>query len=173
MYDILPFPNITATEPEEQIVQINNYLLQLKEELEFILTNISTENLSQELLKAITSGVKSDGFTTEQLSMVQQMAGKGISISDVVNSKEFAMFSDGLKEYSDQNEADANKYTDERIAETKYIVSGEQTQESVASGGMNIYTFTRSDGSTSAFVVRNGQSPTFTVNFETGNLDYE
>ena len=101
MQDFLPFPNITATEPEEQIVQINNYLLQLKEELEFILTNISTENLSQELLKAITSGAKSDGFTTEQLSMVQQMAGKGLSISDVVNSKEFAMFSDGLKEYSD------------------------------------------------------------------------
>lgn len=129
MYDILPFPNITATEPEEQITQVNNYLLQLKEDLEFILTNIGSENLSQELKNLIASGTKNaDSFTTEQLILLQQMAGKGLTISDVVNSKEFARFSDGLKEYSDQNEKDANEYTDEKIEETNLVVSGLQDE---------------------------------------------
>ena len=157
MYDILPFPNITATEPEEQIVQINNYLIQLKEELEFALTNITSENLSQELRNALESNSKSaDGFTTEQLSMLQQMSGKGVSVSDVVNSKEFALFSDGLKEYSDQNEKDANAYTDEKFGQIDYSFSGVQTQKSDESGGLNVYTFTSPDGSTSVLEVMNG-----------------
>ena len=55
MYDILPFPNITATDTEEQVKQINNYLIQFKEELEFILTNIGEENLSDNLVKLLHS----------------------------------------------------------------------------------------------------------------------
>lgn len=47
MYDILPFPpNITATDAKEQVSQLYNYLNQFKEALEFILTNISVDNLS-------------------------------------------------------------------------------------------------------------------------------
>ncbi|MCI9190900.1 MAG: collagen-like protein [Lachnospiraceae bacterium] len=39
---------------------------------------------------------------------------------------------------------------------TDYIVSGSQTEESVKDGGVNVYTFERSDGTTSMFLVRNG-----------------
>lgn len=37
-----------------------------------------------------------------------------------------------------------------------YIVSGSQTTTSSADGGSNIYTFTKKDGSTSTFTVKNG-----------------
>lgn len=37
-----------------------------------------------------------------------------------------------------------------------YIASGSQTEESVEDGGANVYTFEMSDGTTSAFTVRNG-----------------
>ena len=50
MFDILPFPRITGNNPEVQITEIVNYLVQLKETLEFVLMNISEENLSSELL---------------------------------------------------------------------------------------------------------------------------
>lgn len=46
MFDRLPFPHITATKPEEQIAQLKDYLIQFKEELEFILVEMS-ENISQ------------------------------------------------------------------------------------------------------------------------------
>lgn len=46
MYDRLPFPHITATKPEEQIAQLKDYLIQFKEDLEFVLAEIS-ENASQ------------------------------------------------------------------------------------------------------------------------------
>ena len=46
MYDRLPFPHITATKPEEQITQMKDYLIQFKEDLEFILAEMS-ENISQ------------------------------------------------------------------------------------------------------------------------------
>lgn len=61
MFDMLPFPNISGKTVEEQASQINNYLIQLKESLEFVLTNISTDNLSQELidkLNALTDDTK-------------------------------------------------------------------------------------------------------------------
>lgn len=55
MYDILPFPNITGETPAEQLEQINSYLIQLKEELEFILTGISADNLSEDLRRQLAA----------------------------------------------------------------------------------------------------------------------
>ena len=46
MFDRLPFPHITATKPEDQIAQLKDYLIQFKEDLEFILAEIS-EKASQ------------------------------------------------------------------------------------------------------------------------------
>ena len=43
MYDMLPFPNITSKTAEEQVAEINNYLIQFKESLEFILTSIAKD----------------------------------------------------------------------------------------------------------------------------------
>lgn len=90
MYDMLPFPNITATTAEEQVSQINNYLIQFKETLEFILTNISVDNLSQELidkLNSLGSDIKKSYEQREE--EIQQVSGKMLSVSDVINSSIF------------------------------------------------------------------------------------
>lgn len=58
MIDLLPFPRLSSSTPEKQIEDLYEYLIQLKEELEFILGNISKENLSSDLLKTINGNGK-------------------------------------------------------------------------------------------------------------------
>ena len=91
MYDMLPFPNTNAANTEEQVALINNYLVQLKETLEFILTNISTENLSQDLIdKLNTLGADIQKYNESQEEQIQQIAGnQSLTIGDVVNSSAF------------------------------------------------------------------------------------
>ena len=55
MIDALPYPRLVGATPEEQIRELFNYLIQLKETLEFVLMNISTENLSLELINKLNS----------------------------------------------------------------------------------------------------------------------
>lgn len=82
MYDILPFPNITATDEREQVAQINNYLIQLKESLEFALMNISADNLSQELRTQLNSlGAEVKTTQEEQTEATQQLAKKISTVS--------------------------------------------------------------------------------------------
>lgn len=95
MFDILPFPNITAKEPEERIGQVVDYLLQFKEDLEFILTNLTTDNLSPELQAKINSKTTKDVFSDDQMEQLSQMRG-GISVSDVLNSAAFKAYSDSV-----------------------------------------------------------------------------
>ena len=95
MFDLLTFPNITATDTKEQVSQINNYLIQLKEELEFILTSIGTENLSEELRSELRSlGAKLDTQKEEQDDVVQQIVHNSLTVSDVLNSEEFEDYMD-------------------------------------------------------------------------------
>ena len=89
-YDILPYPNITATNPEDQLRQINDYLIQLKEILEFELTNISAENLSPELTKKLDelgSGIETTA--QEHGEQMQQITSKSLTVLDVINSEAF------------------------------------------------------------------------------------
>jgi hypothetical protein len=53
MVDLLPFLQVKGNTSEEKINEIIAYLTQFKEELEFILTNISRDNLSPELVRHI------------------------------------------------------------------------------------------------------------------------
>ena len=53
MVDIFPFPTTRGNTPEEKIAELTNYLIQFKETLEFALDNISTENLSPELVNKL------------------------------------------------------------------------------------------------------------------------
>ena len=91
MYDMLPFPNTNGKTTEEQVAEINNYLIQFKESLEFILSNISAENLSQDLIERLNSlGAdveKSSEDLDEQLS---QISSQSLTINDVINSPTFS-----------------------------------------------------------------------------------
>lgn len=90
MYDILPFPNIVAGSAEEQTSQINNYLIQLKETLEFVLTNISIENLSQDLITKLNS-MGAETTSEANYEQIQQVSGKLLTVSDVINSNAFKL----------------------------------------------------------------------------------
>lgn len=91
MYDMLPFPQIRGKTTDEQVGEIQNYLIQFKETLEFILTNIGTENLSQELIVQLNSmGAeieKTNETTSEQMQQV--VSSKTLTVWDVVNSDAF------------------------------------------------------------------------------------
>lgn len=54
MFDRLPYLNLTEKDTEGQISQIVNYLIQLREELEFALSDIGAENLSDSLNEELT-----------------------------------------------------------------------------------------------------------------------
>ena len=90
MYDILPFPNITGENPAEQLEQINSYLIQLKEELEFILTRISVDNLSEDLRRQLAAlGADITSNKTEQEVVTQQIINRSLTVDDVISSTAF------------------------------------------------------------------------------------
>lgn len=164
-FDMLPFPHITASKPEEQVSQINNYLIQLKETLEFILTSISYDNLSPELHAMLTElGADIKTRTEEQNDQIQQLASKNLTISDVINSAPFSSALDGVREE----------------IPTEYLVSIEQIEESEELGGINVYFVQDKSGVVTQFTIRNGSqgpkgdTPTvaFEINFTTGQLEY-
>ena len=96
MYDMFPFPTFAATSVEELASQINNYLIQFKETLEFELTNINTDNLSQDLIERLnTLGADVEKNNDEQIDQMSQMANKTLSVSDVINSSTFNAALDG------------------------------------------------------------------------------
>ena len=85
-----PLPRIVGLTPDEKIAEIINYLIQFNESLEFTLMNISTDNLSPELINKLNelgaSIDKSNAFREEE---VAQISSKNITISDVCNSELF------------------------------------------------------------------------------------
>ena len=80
MFDALPIPRLREKTPEKQISELMDYLLQFKEALEFILINISEDNLSPELrnkLDTLVKAVEENGrYKEEELA---QIAGKNTS----------------------------------------------------------------------------------------------
>lgn len=61
----LPYPNLLSKTDGEKIDELVRYLLQLRETLEFILQNITIDNLSPELRERVTAV---SGVTREELS---------------------------------------------------------------------------------------------------------
>lgn len=152
MYDMLPFPNFIGKTTEEQVSQITNYLIQFKETLEFILTNISTDNLSQDLVNQLnTLGADIQKSVDDREEEIQQMSNKTLSVSDVLNSSAF-----------------------KAAVPQQYLVSATQIQTSEEDGGINLYVIKDKNGTVETFTVRNGQTPNveFSVNFDTGHLEY-
>lgn len=91
MMDMLPFLRTIGGTPEEQIAEISNYLIQFKETLEFILMNISTENLSPELIKKLNElGADIKKSDTDREEAIAQLSKNNVlSIYDVINSELF------------------------------------------------------------------------------------
>ncbi len=90
MYDLLPFPQITATDPREQVKQVTEYLMRFKEELEFILTSSSVENLSPELIERLNGlGADIETSNVEREEQLTQMNARSLTVSDVINSSAF------------------------------------------------------------------------------------
>lgn len=157
MYDILPFPNITGETPTEQLEQINSYLIQLKEELEFVLTRISVDNLSPELRQSLNSmGLELKTNQEKSEDVMQHIARNSLTVADVMNSESFSSHTKMMEEKIENSLEDANEYTNKSIDNLGYIKSGSQTTTSNEDGGVNVYTFTDSDGNKSTFEVKNG-----------------
>lgn len=91
MFDVLPFPRVTDGTPEQKISDLISYLIQFKETLEFALMNISTENLSQDLVNQLNElGAnieKSNKDRESEIAQVSQFS--SITVSDVCNSEAF------------------------------------------------------------------------------------
>ena len=90
MRDLLPFPMLRSTTPERQIEELVIYLVQLKEELEFILSNISEDNLSETLRKRLEGlGVSIGASNKNRKDELLQVTARLISVRDVVGSDVF------------------------------------------------------------------------------------
>lgn len=90
MFDIFEYPNISAKDVVELSQQVNNYLVQFKETLEFVLTNISTDNLSVDLIAKLNSlGADIETSKTEQEDQIRQVVNNALTVSDVLNSEAY------------------------------------------------------------------------------------
>lgn len=80
MLDMLPFLMTTSPTTEGQVKEIIDYLAQFKEQLEFVLSNISERNLSASLkqkLKDMDDSIKSaERNRTEELAQVSNKTSK-------------------------------------------------------------------------------------------------
>ncbi|MBO7240228.1 MAG: hypothetical protein J6V23_07080 [Bacteroidaceae bacterium] len=87
---MLPFPNQTEKTVEGQVKEIHDFLIQFKETLEFILTNIGIDNLSEELVKKLNSlGADIEKNNEIKGEEIQQVSSKMLTVSDVINSEAF------------------------------------------------------------------------------------
>lgn len=174
MFDTLPFPNTTAKDADERSRQTIDYLLQLREELVFILESIvageygrlSTQNVQPSVVEAVITRSESS-----------------LTVAEVVNSAVFKNIINNVKKESkdrDDNLTQADSTlqknidtVDEKIP-TQYVKSVEQTQISNEPNGINIYSVEDASGTIHELRVKNGKTPTitFSVNFATGNLEY-
>ena len=84
MFDVLPFLMPTSPTTEGQVKEIIDYLAQLKEQLEFVLSNISEKNFSESFkqkLKEMDESIKSaEKNRTEELAQVSNKTSKEESV---------------------------------------------------------------------------------------------
>ncbi|MDD3369125.1 MAG: hypothetical protein PHP50_09610 [Lachnospiraceae bacterium] len=149
----LPHPQILATTTEDQVTQIYNYLIQLKEEIEFYLQNISSDNLSQNFVQQLVSMQDMIAATRTDAMDAQAMAQSGrITIEDVIKSSLF-------KNVIDETKKEVNTYTDNSVSamETKLKQDIAATAEK---------TLQEAKAYTDLFEYK------ITVNYETGELEY-
>lgn len=130
MFDVLPFPNITGKSAEEKVTQMADYLIQFKEELEFVLSGIVSGDYGR--------------LTTQPTAVMESVsrsnAEQELTVAEVINSAAFRAALNGVRE-------DIPK---------KYIVSGKQTSEIVDGEEVQVLTLTYADDSVMKFKVKGG-----------------
>ncbi len=86
--DMFPFPRTTGNTTEDKVADILNYLIQFKEALEFALMNISTENLSPDLVNKLNEmGANIEKSSEERVNEIRQISVNTLTISDVCESE--------------------------------------------------------------------------------------
>lgn len=87
MIDILPFPRMIGNNADERLSELYNYLIQFKETLEFVLANISTENLSPDLVNKLNElGAGIEKNSEELENNVAQLSVNSLTIYEVCES---------------------------------------------------------------------------------------
>ena len=124
MNNILPYPNITATEPKEQIQQLKSYIFQLTETLEFLLTNINTDNLSPSLVNQLNDLGMSIENTRADVDERQQITTNlvkenSLTVNDVITSVAFQNEVQEMNAYADTKLTEAKEYSDTKLTEAK------------------------------------------------------
>lgn len=118
MVDIFPFPRITSKTPEGKIAELTDYLIQFKETLEFTLMNISTDNLSADLVAKLNAlGADIELSNKDREEEIAQVSVKSLTVSDVVNSDVF------------------KTSVDSRVSKIKFSVNFATGQLEYATGG--------------------------------------
>lgn len=132
MIDALPFPHITAKDTQEQIKQINDYLVYFKESLEFILMNISADNLSSDLVDKLNR-FDSEIETLKMVedNVIQQVSNKTITALEVIESEEYKA---SLKELEDKLKKDI------KVVDDKVLTSSELMDEIIETIQANLET---------------------------------
>ena len=119
MYDALPFPHITAKDTKEQIKQIIDYLLFFRETLEFILMNISADNLSSDLLNKLNRfDEEIESLKKLEETVIQQVSNKTITASEVIESEEYKA---SVKELEDKWKEDIQELDDKLMLEIEEV----------------------------------------------------
>ena len=111
MLNLLPFPNINGNNDTEKIEQIIAYLMQLKEEVEYSLTHITLDDLTEEVknkIESVNQNIKETESTQEE--QIQQLLNSVLKVDDVLASNKF---NDVLQELEER----VNAYTDKKIGE--------------------------------------------------------
>lgn len=176
MYDMLPFPNITATNAEEQVAQINNYLIQFKETLEFILTNISVDNLSQDLIDRLNAlGSDIEKSHKEREEEIQQVSGKMLTVSDVINSSTYKADQEAREAEVQKNREDIETLSQtiqsvsDRVLTIPEIIASEEYQKDMDEMETEIQQKVEANLPTASEIL---ESFEITVNYDTGHLEY-
>lgn len=90
MIDMFPFPRLVGNTPEEQIASIVDYLVQFKETLEYAINDISTDNLSPELIRKLNDlGAGIEQAKSESEDEIAQVSVNTLTITDVCESEQF------------------------------------------------------------------------------------
>ena len=135
MNPMLINPKIESDKPiMEQLMQMKSYLRQFKDEVEMILSNIGTENLSQEISEEITEGLTKTVQNAEGISRLSQTATMiKAEVKDVSGSvSRLTLTVDGLvTEVIDPETGES------RIAQNAALIQAEVTRATTAEGTLS------------------------------------